>query len=207
MPDAARRRQTENDNGKGENMKTETMTTNGVNVDKIFEMVEMVKQAPEMANFRFRARNEWVDGAHNRSTIQGFYGCRVEDTSRGEPYVFDNDEPPMLLGEDRGANPVEFVLHALAGCITTGFVYHAAVRGIRIESLTSQLEGDIDLHGFLGLREDISAGYRNIRVKFTVKADAPEEKLRELIEYAKMRSPVYNTVVRPVPVDVTLVCA
>jgi uncharacterized OsmC-like protein len=114
--------------------------------------------------------------------------------------VLDADEPPVLLGEDQGANPVEFVLHALAACLTTSMVYHAAARAIRIESIESRLEGDLDLRGFLGLSKDVRPGYQNLRVNFTVKSDAPAETLRELTQF----SPVFDMMTNPVPVAISV---
>ena len=173
---------------------------NGVDVTGLFGTIDAVNADTELAKFRFRADNTWIDGGHNRSTIQGFYGCRKEDDSRGEPFVLDADEPPVLLGGDAGANPVEFILHGLAACMTTSMVYHAAARGIEIGAVDSALEGDIDLRGFLGISDEVRKGYQSIRVRMRVKSDAKAEALRELVEY----SPVYDVVSKSVPVDVTI---
>ena len=153
-----------------------------------------------MAKFQFRAKNTWINGGHNRTTIKEFYGVGKEDTNRTEPFVLDADEPPVLLGEDQGANPLEFVLHALAACLTTSMVYHAAAQGITIDSVESRLEGDLDLRGLLGLSKDVRPGYQNLRGHFTVKSDAPAEKLRELTKY----SPVFDIVSNPVPVAIAV---
>jgi len=178
---------------------TEEVTiTNGVNVTALGQVVEAVTGESKIAKFQFRARNKWINGGHNRSTIQGFYGACQEDTTRTEPFVLDNAEPAVLLGEDQGANPVEYVLHALAGCLTTTMVYHAAARGIQIESVESELEGDLDLQGFLGLDENVRNGYENIRITFKVKSDASPEQLAALAKF----SPVFDIVSNPVPVDV-----
>jgi uncharacterized OsmC-like protein len=164
--------------------KAEGIEVNGVNVDQLMQTVVAIKGRPSLARFNFRAQNRWIDGGHNRSTVKDFYGAGREDDSRGSAFVLDSDEPAVLLGDDRGANPVEFVLHALAGCLTTSLVYHAAAQGIKIDEVESSLEGDLDLHGFLGLRDDVRNGYENLRVTFRVKADAPEEKIRELCDLA-----------------------
>lgn len=177
---------------------------NGVNVDELFKTVETVKNNVSIAKFRFRADNTWIDGGHNRTSIRNFYGAGGEDTSRKTPFILDADEPKVLLGTDRGANPVEYVLTALAGCLTTSLVYHAAARGIAIEEVESHLEGDLDLRGFLGISEEVRNGYDNIRVSFKIKADASEEQLRELVELAQKRSPVFDIVSHPVPVNVEL---
>lgn len=178
----------------------QTMSVNGLDTKQLFETIEAIKAQPALAEFRFRNSNVWVDGGENRSTIKGFYGAGQEDTSRREPFVFVNGEPPVLLGNNEGANPVEFLLHALAGCITTTFVLHAAARGIRVESIATRMEGDIDLHGLLGLNDDITPGYREIRVQMDVKADCPDEELDALLAFTKQHSPVCNSVCRPVPV-------
>jgi uncharacterized OsmC-like protein len=177
---------------------------NGVDVGKLFETVEAIRQTPGLAAFRFRLNNEWIDCGHNRSTIKTFYGAGREDDSRTQPFVLDADEPPVLLGTDKAANPVEYLLHALAACVTTSMVYHAAAKGIRIEEVESEVEGDIDLRGFLGLDESVPRGYRGIRMAFRIKADAPDEMLEEIVRLGPTFSPVFDTVTRPVSVEVSL---
>lgn len=175
-------------------------TINGVDVERLGATVQAVQKNHDLATFQFRATNQWINGGHNRSTIKSFYGAGQEDTVRTKPFVLDADEPPVLLGEDQGANPAEYVLHALAACLTTSMVYHAAARGIRIESMQSTLEGDLDLQGFLGLSDQVRPGYKKIRAHFTVKSDATPEQLRELAKF----SPVHDIISNPVPVSVTI---
>lgn len=177
---------------------------NGVNVEQLKNTVAAITEKPSLATFRFRAENKWLGGGHNRSSIGGFYGAGQEDTTRTTPFVLDSDEPQVLLGEDQGANPVEFALHALAGCLTSSLVYHAAARGIRIEEVESKLEGNLDLRGFLGLSDEVRNGYEEIRVTFRIKADAPPETIQELCELAQQRSPVFDIITRPTPVTVQL---
>ena len=177
---------------------------NGVNVDQLFGTIEAIKGTPSISKFHFRANNGWVEGGHNRSTIKEFYGAGQEDLSRAKPFVMDADEPAVLLGRDNGANPVEYVLHALAACLTTSLVYHAAARGILVQEVESTLEGDLDLHGFLGMDDSVRNGYERIRVGFKVKADASEEQIEELVRIAQQRSPVFDIVTNPVPVMVEL---
>jgi uncharacterized OsmC-like protein len=177
---------------------------NGVDVGRLFSMVESIKATPGLAKFSFRAHNKWINGGHNRTTIQNFYGEDREETESARPFVLDSDEPPALLGEDRGVNPVEYVLTALAGCLTTSVIYHAAAQGIRIDEVESDLEGEIDLRGFLGLTDDVRNGYENLRVSFKIKAEASEEKLKELCHLAQMRSPVFDIISNPVPVAVEM---
>jgi uncharacterized OsmC-like protein len=179
-------------------------TVNGLNVSRIYQTIEAIKKQPGMARFQFRAENEWVGGTESRSRIRGFYGAGKEDTSRSAPFVFANGQPPILLGANEGANPVEFLLHALAGCLTTTFVLHAAARGIRIEKISTSLEGDIDLRGLLNLDESVSPGYEQIRVKMDIKADCSNEELENLLGFAREHSPVCQSVCRPVPVIVKL---
>jgi uncharacterized OsmC-like protein len=175
---------------------------NGMDLDKMTETVAALKGDPMLAQFQFRARNQWIDGGENRSTIKDFYGAGAEDTSRTKPFVFTNGEPPVLLGNNEGANPVEFLLHALAGCVTTTTVLHAAARGIRIESISTELIGDIDLQGLLALDDTIEAGYRHIEVKMDIKANCSDQELDDLLRFAQQHSPVCNTVCRPVPVTI-----
>jgi uncharacterized OsmC-like protein len=175
-----------------------------VDVDQLFSTIDAIKETPGLAKFEFRANNRWINGGHNRTSVKDFYGAGREDASRKQTFVFDNDEPVVLLGEDNGANPVEFVLHALAGCLTTSLVYHAAAQGIKIDAVESTFEGDLDLRGFLGMNEDVRNGYEDIRVTFKIKADAPDEKLKELCELAQKRSPVFDIVTNRVPVKVQL---
>jgi uncharacterized OsmC-like protein len=183
---------------------TEKKMMNGVDLNRLFATIDQIKETPGLARFIFRAGNRWIDGGHNRTTIKGFYGAGQEDSSRQAPFVIDNDEPAVLLGQDKGANPTEFLLHALAGCLTTSLVYHAAAQGIEIEEVESQFEGDLDLRGFLGLSDRVRNGYENIRVTFKITADAPEEKLQELCQLAQKRSPVFDIVSNPVPISVRL---
>jgi uncharacterized OsmC-like protein len=173
---------------------------NGLDTKQMYETIEALKGDPSLAQFEFRASNKWISGGANASTIQGFYGAGQEDSSRTEAFEFTNGEPPVLLGANEGANPVEFLLHALAGCVTTTFVLHAAARGIRIEELSTELVGDIDVQGLLALDDSVAPGYRNITIKMDVKADCSDEELDALIEFTHGHSPVCNTVCRPVPV-------
>ncbi len=177
-----------------------TTYLNGLPVQQALDTIAALKADPSLAQFRFRAKNRWISGGENRSSIQGFYGAGVEDTSRTKPFEFTNGEPPVLLGHNEGANPVEFLLHALAGCVTTTFVLHAMARGITIRELSTELEGDIDVQGLLGLDDRVPVGYREIRIKMHVKADCTDAALDDLIAYAQQHSPVCNTICRPVPV-------
>jgi len=177
-------------------------TCNGLDLEQMGQTVRALKNNPALAQFQFRARNEWIDGGENRSTIKDFYGAGSEDASRSEAFVFTNGEPPVLLGRNEGANPVEFLLHALAGCVTTTTVLHAAARGIKLRKLSTELTGNIDLQGLLALDDSVPAGYESIRIRMDIEADCSDEDLAELIAFAQRHSPVCNTVCRPVPVTI-----
>lgn len=171
---------------------------NGVDLETLMGTVGAVKADPGLGVCRFRASNAWLGGNHNRSTVTGFYGARQEMAHR-QVFTMDADEPAILAGNDEGANPVEHLLHALASCLTTSMVAHAAVRGIRIEALESELEGDLDLNGFLGLDPNVPKGYTAIRAKFRIKADPRDmTAIRELAKF----SPVFNTLTMGTTVDV-----
>ncbi|BAU65374.1 OsmC family protein [Stanieria sp. NIES-3757] len=179
---------------------TQQITLNGVDVNYIAQTIEAIEQDPSIAEFKFRAKNHWIDGGHNRATIDGYYGAKQEH-QRSEPFVMDADEPPILAGKDLGANPVEYLLRALAGCLMTTMVYHAAVRGIKIEELEMELEGDLDLRGFLGLSNEVRKGYENIRVNFRVKTDEPN--LDRLKALSKL-SPVYDVTANGTNIDISV---
>jgi uncharacterized OsmC-like protein len=175
---------------------------NGVDTAQLFGTLDAVKSQPELARFQFRATNRWIAGAHNRSTIQGFYAACQEDISRDEAFVLDAGEPAILVGTDTGPNPAEYLLHALAACMTTSLVYVAAARGVHLAEVESTLEGDMDVQGALGLSDEYRNGFEHIRFSFRVKGDAPPEKLRALVERASQRSAVYDMVTNGVPVSI-----
>jgi len=178
-----------------------TNIVNGVDLDRLFGTIEHIGADRALARFQFRARNQWIDGGHNRSTIKGFYGAGREDTSRTEPFVVDAGEPPVLLGDNEAPNAPEYVLHALAACLTGTLVYHAAARGIALDGLECTIEGDVDLHGFLGLDETVRPGYEGIRVAFKASGDFDDEQLAQLASLTSY-SPVRDIVSNPVPVAI-----
>lgn len=182
--------------------KAPALKTNGLNMEDLVGTVDALRQDPSLARFEFRATNQWISGGENRSRIKDFYGAGREDDSRTEVFEFTNGEPPVLLGNNEGANPVEFLLHALAGCVTTTTVLHAAARGIEIESLSTELVGTMDLQGLLALDDSVPVGYEQIRIRMDIKADCSDEELDALLAFAQDHSPVCNTVCRPVPVTV-----
>lgn len=179
---------------------SEELIVNGVNVEAVESTVKAVKENPDLAKFKFRLRNKWIDGGHNHSTIDNFYGANQEN-SHPRTFELDSDEPPILAGKDLAPNPVEHLLNSLTACLTTTLIYHAALRGIKIDELESELEGDIDLRGFLGLSKEVRKGYENIRVNFKVKTDAENiEKLRALSKF----SPVFDVTSKGTKVDINI---
>lgn len=178
-------------------------TTNGVDLTQLTQTVGAIQADPRLAQFRFRAHNTWLDGGHSRTSIQGFWGAGAEDTSRTEPFLVDGDEPPVLLGANHAPNAVEAVLHALASCLAVGMAYNAAAKGINLRSLELDLEGELDLHGFLGLSEETRAGYQHVQVSYSVDSDASDEAIEELCGYVQRTSPVLDVLRNPVDVTVT----
>jgi len=161
---------------------------NGVNVDDVGQLVGNIQQDASLAASRFRLTNKWVRGGFNQSRISGFYSGGQEHMHE-RTFSVDADEPVVLAGTDRGANPVEYLMSALAACLTTTLVYHAAVRGIEIRALEASVEGDLDLRGFLGLSDEVRPGFGGIRVSYVIDADEKDvETLRALMEL----SPVYD---------------
>lgn len=180
--------------------KQTTNNLNGVHMNELQETVDAIKQDPELAKCHFHIHNNWIDAGHNRTTIRSFHGAKQE-IAHDHPFSLHADEPHVLGSSDQGPNPVEHLLNALAGCVTSAIVYHAALRGIRIDALESEVEGDIDLRGFLGLNNEVRNGYSNIRIKFMVKTD--EQNLERLRELAKF-SPVYDVVTHGTNVDIQM---
>lgn len=177
-------------------------TVNGVAVDDLFSTIDAVKATPTIAKFQFRIWNQWQTGSRNRSNVATFTGAN-QQLSHPKPFTLEADEPKILLGKDMAANPVEYLLHALAACVTTSMVYHAAARGIQIDAVESSFEGDIDLLGFLGLDPKIRKGYQGIRVNFKVSANVPDDQLQELVQLGTGHSPVFDSLTNGVPITVS----
>lgn len=181
----------------------EQKLVNGVNVTKLFDMMDGIRSKPVISKFNFRAKGKWIKGGHNQTTINDFYGAG-QTHSRSRPFVYDGDEPPILLGEDHGANACEYALAALSSCLTTTLIYHAAAQGVVIDEVETTLSGDADVQGLLGMSEKVRNGYEKVKVAFKIKSKAPKEKIRELIELAQKRSPVFDIFSNPTPVEVSL---
>jgi uncharacterized OsmC-like protein len=173
---------------------------NGVDTATLFATLDAVKGDPGIAKFQFRATNRWISGTHNQSTIEGFFGAHQEMT-HGEAFRFDADHPPVLVGSDQGPTPVEYVLHALAACLTAGLANIAAARGVRLTEVSSTVEGDIDLLGILGLSDEVRNGFQGIKVSFRLRGD-DADKLKAVVEQSRQRSAVYDIVTNGVPVTI-----
>ncbi|GAA0436851.1 hypothetical protein Acor_50520 [Acrocarpospora corrugata] len=183
-------------------MSTTPVARNGVDTPALLATVDAIKGTPELAKFQFRAVNQWVSGTHSRTAIQGFYGAGQEDTSRAEPFLLDADHPPVLVGDGNGPTPAEYLLHAIASCLTAGLATLASINGISLTRVTSTVEGDIDLLGLLGLSDQVRNGYQAIRVQFVIEGDAAPEELRALVEQTRARSSVYDVLTNGVSVDI-----
>ncbi len=176
--------------------------TNGVDLSRLADTVKAVKASPELASFQFRIQNTWLDGGENRSEVESF-GAGGKEIQHQTRFTLLADEPDVLLGTDRGANPVEHLLHALASCVTTSMVYHAAARGIAVEQVESTLEGTLDLRGFLGIASHIRKGYQQIRLNLRIRANVSDEQFRELASLGPQFSPVFDSITKGVPIAVS----
>jgi uncharacterized OsmC-like protein len=176
---------------------------NGVNTPALFATINAVKATPALGTFQFRATNRWVGGTCSESRIESFSGAGGEHTHRTQ-FAYLADHPAVLVGEDHGPTPIEFLLHGLAACITAGIGNIAAARGVTLTSVESRVEGDIDLRGILGLSDNVRNGYERIRITFDIAGDAPPEKLRQIVEQSRARSAVFDVLTNGVPVDVSV---
>lgn len=183
-------------------MANDGISRNGIDLERVAGLIDVIRADPELARFRFRARNRWVGGSENRSTVFDFDGLGDTRITRHKPFEFTNAEPPALLGHDESASALEFLLHALAGSITTTFVLRAAALGIIIESLFTEVEGEIDVRGMLGIEDAPPSGYEQIRVVIDVIANCTDTVLDELVEFARTHAPVCGALERPVAVRI-----
>jgi uncharacterized OsmC-like protein len=187
----------------GVKSRREPTPMNGVDTPNLFATINAVKGAPELARFRFQARNQWLSGTHSRTVIESFSGAGAEHT-HNEEFSYDADHPNVLVGQDHAPLPVEFLLHALGSCITAGIATVAAARGVKLTSVESTIDGDLNLLGILGLDKDVRKGYERIRVKFTIAGDAPPETLKAIVEQSRSRSAVYDVLTNGVPVELSI---
>lgn len=175
---------------------------NGVDTPTLFATINAVAGQPELAKFQFRATNRWQSGTHSRTRIESFSGAGGEHQHVSE-FIFDADHPQVLVGEDKGPLPVEFLLVGLTTCLTSGIANISAARGVDLYEVESKIEGDLNLLGILGLSDEVRNGYESIRVNFKIKGNAPEEKLRQIVEQSKNRSAVFDVLTNGVPVEIT----
>ena len=174
--------------------------TNGVDVGQVMGVIGAIEADPGYAEFQWRATNQWINGALCRSRIKGFFAGNAEDTTREDAFMLDSDEPAIAAGQDSAPNAMEYVLHALAACLTGTLVYHAAVQGIEIEAIESSYTGDMDVRGLFGLDDDVRKGFNKIKVNMRVKSEASAEDLTKLALY----SPVHDMLSRSLPVEFML---
>jgi uncharacterized OsmC-like protein len=176
---------------------------NGVDTPALFATIGVVAGQPALAKFQFRANGKWLNGTHMQTTMSGFFGAGGEHVHK-QPYVADADHPAVLVGADNGPTPVEWLLHAIAACLTAGIANIAAARGVKLTSVESSVEGDIDLRGILGLSDEVRNGFRGIRVNFRIAGDAPAETLKKIVEQSKARSAVFDVLTNGTPVSISV---
>ena len=173
---------------------------NGVDVNKLQATIDAINKDPDLASFTFRTVTEWVDGARNKTLVER----QTAKGEKGEPFVLVSDEPELLMGGGTAPNSIALVLQALASCLSVSMVYHAAAREMQIDKLTISIDGDIDLHGFLGLSSEVRPGFQDIRVEVDVHSPAPREEIEELLRYAQKVSPVVDSLRNRIPVEISL---
>jgi uncharacterized OsmC-like protein len=185
---------------------TEQPMLNGVNTDGVFATIEAVAGKPELGAFTFRANSRWLSGTHSQSTSAGFHGAGQEHDHQHMTTV-DIDHPAVLVGTDEGPTPVEYLLYGLAGCLTAGIANVASARGVKLNSVEATVEGDIDLRAIFGITDEVRNGYQAMRVSFRIDAEAPDEKVRQIVAQSQARSAVFDVLTNgtAVAVDVTTV--
>ncbi len=174
---------------------------NGVDTSKFQETINAINEDPDLALYSFHIQNEWIEGARSKSTVVHMEGGE-KDLTRKEPFVLDSDEPETILGQDKAPNPLMYLLHALASCLSTTIVYHASERGLKIDGLNIDIEGDVDLHGFLGLSSEVRPGFQDVRVNVSIESDEPKKQILDLIAFAQKVSPIIDTLRNRIPLEV-----
>ncbi len=174
---------------------------NGVNVDALLDARKALSEAPEAAQFQWRAKCEWMEGTHSRSTVEGFFGLGEEQHHR-TTFSFDADHPEVFASEDRGATPVEIVLAGLASCLTAGIASVAQLREIQLRSVTATVEGGMDIQGILGMDSEVRNGFDGIRVTYNIDADATPDEIKAIVAQSQKRSAVYDAITNPTNVTV-----
>jgi len=174
--------------------------TNGVDVGQLMNVIGSIEADTGYARFQWRATNHWIDGELSRSEIKDFFAGNNEDSTRKEAFTLDADEPPIASGQNRAPNSMEYLLHALASCLTGTLVNHAAVRGVEIKAVDSSYAGDMDVRGLFGLADDVRKGFNKVAVNMRVKSEASVDELTEMALF----SPVYDVISNSLPVEFTL---
>ena len=180
-----------------------TIAKNGVNVEALIAAREALSNAPAAAQFKWRATNEWKNGTHSHSTVEGFYGLGQEQQHK-RAFSFDADHPEVFAAEDLGITPVEFVLVGLVSCLTGGIAAIAQHRNIQLRSVKATIEGDMDIQGMLGIDSDVRNGYSGIKVTYDIDADADRKDIEALVAQSQKRSAVYDIVANPTNVTVVV---
>jgi uncharacterized OsmC-like protein len=183
--------------------KSKPLARNGVDTPALLATIDAVGAQPELAKFQFRAANRWQAGTHSRTRIQSFSGAGSEQMHVTE-FAYDADHPKVLVGRDQAPTPVEFLLHALASCLTAGIGNIAAARGVTLTEVESRIEGDIDLRGILGLSDQVRNGYQRMRIDFTIKGDASPAVLEKIVEQSRKRSAVYDVLTNGIPIAISV---
>ena len=182
---------------------TSSSVNNGVNVDALVAARQALTDAPQAAQFKWRAHCEWKNGTHSHSTVEGFFGLGQEQ-ARKKSFTFDADHPEVFASEDIGATPVEYVLVGLASCLTAGIAAVAQYRGIQLKKVKATIEGDMDLQGILGIDGDVRNGFDGIRVTYDIDSDASREDIEALVAQSQKRSAVFDIVTNPTNVTVSV---
>ena len=178
-----------------------TTVDNGVNVQALLEAREVLKGAPEAAQFTWRANSKWENGVHSTTSVQKFFGLGQEQTHKSET-VFSADHPEVFAAEDQGITPIEYLLVGLAGCLTAGVASVAQNRGIQLRSVEATVEGNHDIRGILGADSDVRNGFNDVKVTFTIDADASKEEIEALVAQSQKRSAVYDALTNPTDITV-----
>lgn len=183
-------------------MNTNQITVdNGVNTEALFGAREAMTAAPPAAAFTWRASSSWKNGSHTATAFDGYFGAGAEQAHR-QQYVLETDHPELFAATDNGVTPAEMVMAGLAGCISAGIASIATSRGIKLNSVEATLEGDIDLRGTLGIDPDVRNGFSEVRVTYSIDADASDEDIRALVAQSQKRSPVFDALTNPCVVSV-----
>ncbi len=180
---------------------TDTPIDNGVNVQALLDARKALSEAPEAAQFQWRAKCEWVQGTHSRSTVEGFFGLGEEQQHKSQ-FTFDADHPEVFASEDHGATPVEIVLAGLASCLTAGIASVAQLREIQLRSVTATVEGGMDIQGILGMDSDVRNGFDGIKVSYKIEADATPDEINAIVAQSQKRSAVFDAITNPTNVTV-----